>query len=152
MIFYVLFGYIWTIHLIEACGQFAIATIVAAWYWTPRQERSELSGWISLKRACLFTFLYHFGSLAFGAFVITIIYVIRFLLDRIAKELEAAEQRGTNQYVKYISKVFHIVFGIIEYLVRYLNGKVYIEIALYGHSFLGGVGRIAHIITNNPVR
>jgi solute carrier family 44 (choline transporter-like protein), member 2/4/5 len=138
--------------MLEACSQFAIASIVAAWYWTPRYERSSLSGWKSLKRALLFTFVYHFGSLAFGSFILAILYLIRFLLDRLSKELKAAEQRGTNEYVKYMSKVFHIVFGFIEYLVRYLNGKVYIEIALNGHSFMGAISRVAHIITSNPVR
>ena len=153
MIIYLIFGFLWTYHAIEAAGQFLLASSIASWYWTPPTARPLLSGWKTIKRSFSFVFFYHFGSIAFGSLVLAFVSIIRFLLDRISKELKRAEKSdNVPRFVIFISASFHCLFGLLEYVVKYINTKVYIEIALYGDSFVESIKRVSLLLASNPVR
>ena len=89
--YYMVFGTLWVNALLLAITIFVVAAACAVWYFSKspgvRLDSPVCSGfWMA--------FRYHFGSLAFGAFLMALIQFIQFIFEIFVKQLEA---NGANQ-------------------------------------------------------
>lgn len=76
-LYYFIFGTLWSSALIQAIGIFVIASSCCMWYFN-HGANSELESPVS--RSALMAFRYHFGSLAFGSFILALVQLLQMLL------------------------------------------------------------------------
>lgn len=76
-LYYFIFGTLWSSALIQAIGMFIIASSCCMWYYN-HGANSELESPVS--RSALMAFRFHFGSLAFGSFILAIVQLLQMLL------------------------------------------------------------------------
>ena len=72
-------------------------------------------------------FRYHTGSLAFGALIIAIIQIIRFILGYIQRQLK---KRKEARWAQIMLTIFQCCFWCLEKVLRYINRQAYIEVLL----------------------
>lgn len=85
MLWYYLFGGLWGNAFIQATTQFILGSTVCMWYFT-QGEGMELHRPIS--RSIYRAFRYHWGSLAFGAFILAVVQFIQIILEYIAEQMK----------------------------------------------------------------
>ncbi|KAH8119541.1 DUF580-domain-containing protein [Phellopilus nigrolimitatus] len=132
LIVYETFCYLWTSQVV---GNVALATLAGgpfgAWYYLgPRDDgqmpsRPTLS---SFARASTFSL----GSIAFGSLIVTILELIRIILNA-ARQNADANGQPIEAVLACCAECF---IGCVESMVEYFNKYAYIEIALYGKPYI----------------
>jgi choline transporter-like protein 2/4/5 len=119
---YHLFGLLWIGNYILALGECTLAGAFASWYWAYRKPKDvpffAVLG--SLGRA----FLFHSGSLAFGALIIAIIQMIRIILAYLQRKLKDK----TGRITKILFCILQCCFWLLEKFFKYVNRQAYIEV------------------------
>lgn len=109
------------------------------WYFS--DDRKNLHGTIGI--AFSWAFFFHFGTIAFGSFILALIWLIRILLESAKKK---AEEEGRNDFV--ISCVKCLV-ECIEGIVQYVTKHAYIETILRGTPFCPSTINAMKLIASN---
>ncbi|OQS06453.1 choline transporter [Thraustotheca clavata] len=132
MIAYHVFGFLWTNQIIQAISMTTIAGAVCRHYWSREHTAAEM-GRFPIASSLKNCFRYHFGSLAFGAFLIAVIQFIRMVLmyiDRQTKQLQ-----NSNLAVKVAIKIVACCLWCLEKCIKFISKNAYIMIAMKGRSF-----------------
>ncbi|KAI9986027.1 hypothetical protein PInf_024868 [Phytophthora infestans] len=132
LVAYHFFGFLWTAQLINAISMCTIAGAVSRYYWS-RNKSSEEMGRFPVLTSFKNCFRYHFGSLAFGSFIIAVVQFIRaalLYLDHQTKDLQQS-----NLVLKVVMKIVQCCLWCLEKCLRFLSKNAYILIAMKGHSF-----------------
>ncbi|CEG35527.1 choline transporter-like protein [Plasmopara halstedii] len=132
LVAYHFFGFLWTAQLINAISMCTIAGSVCRYYWS-RNKTSDEMGRFPVLTSFKNCFRYHFGSLAFGAFIIAVVQFIRAVLlyiDHQTKDLQES-----NLFLKVVMKIVQCCLWCLEKCLRFLSKNAYIFIAMKGHSF-----------------
>lgn len=72
------FAFFWVMELILALFQYAIIVGTCTWYFTSNQDTK---GTFSLGQGFMWGIRYNQGSLAFGAFILAVVWVIRIIFE-----------------------------------------------------------------------
>ncbi|CAI7988530.1 Choline transporter-like protein 2 [Geodia barretti] len=135
---YHLFGLLWIGKLHPGPGRGTLAGAFASWYGhTGKPKDVPLFAVLgSLGRA----FLFHSGSLAFGALIIAIIQMIRIILAYLQRKLKDK----TGRITKIIFCILQCCFWLLEKFFKYVNRQAYIETAVKDRivAFLLFLGKI----------
>ncbi|KIK67433.1 hypothetical protein GYMLUDRAFT_37557 [Collybiopsis luxurians FD-317 M1] len=133
LIFYATFSYLWTSQVV---GNVALATLAGgpygAWYYFGPKEAGEMPNHPTLSafgRASTLSL----GSIAFGSLIVTLLELLRMIL-RSAANLADQDGHPVQACLACCAACF---LGCIENAVEYFNRYAYIEIALYGKSYVG---------------
>lgn len=135
---------LWVIEFIIACQHMVIAGSVATWYFT--RNKDNVSSPITTSIGYLFN--YHLGSVALGSFIITVIQIIKAILNQIDKTLKESQ----NEVAQALYKVFSCLFSCLLEFLQYLTRNAYIEIAIYGENFCTSGQQAFKIISSNVLR
>ncbi|KAF8335887.1 plasma-membrane choline transporter-domain-containing protein [Cantharellus anzutake] len=134
LVFFETFSFLWTS---EVVSNVAVATLAGgpfgAWYYFGPQgaydggmpSHPTLS---SLGRACS----YSLGSIAFGSLIVTLLDILRLVLQTI-RNTANAEGHPVEACLAACAECF---VGCVEALVEYFNRYAYIQIALYGKPYM----------------
>ncbi|KAF9241572.1 plasma-membrane choline transporter-domain-containing protein [Melanogaster broomeanus] len=122
IIFYAVFSYLWTSQVI---GNVALATLAGGPYGCRLPKHPTLSAFGRASTLSL-------GSIAFGSLIVTILELIRLILNA-ARNNASAEGSPVEACLACCAELF---VSCIEGLVRYFNRYAYIEIALYGKPYI----------------
>lgn len=82
-LYYFIFGTLWSSALIQAIGIFTMASACCMWYYN-HGANSELDSPIT--RSLKMAFRYHFGSLAFGSFILALVQFLQMLVEVFKKQ------------------------------------------------------------------
>jgi len=80
-----------------------------------------------------FAYVYHCGSIAFGAFIIALVQFIKLIFLYLAQQAEKAS--GNNPAVKMIVACGACILNCIERICDYINVAAYCYMAVSGDSF-----------------
>ncbi|XP_055341152.1 choline transporter-like protein 2 isoform X2 [Paramacrobiotus metropolitanus] len=140
-----LFTMLWTIFFIGAASDMTLAGIFAIYYWTWDKSRLP-TGMIttSLWRTCRF----HLGSAAFGALLVTVIRIVRGLINSMHKNIKAFSGNQTGALLKCCL----CCLWCLEKFLRFINRNAYIVIAIYGKSFLFSAEEAYFLLMRNILR
>lgn len=132
LIFFETFSYIWTSQVI---GNVALATLAGGpygcWYYFGPRSAGQMPKHPTISafgRASTLSL----GSISFGSLIVTILEMIRLVLNAAANN---ASMEG-NPVEACLACCAACFIGFIESLVEYFNRYAYIEIALYGKSYI----------------
>lgn len=142
---YIFFSLLWNNAFNIALGQTIIAGAVAGWYFTKNAEKgSKAVIGPSVKRA----FVYHTGSLAFGAFILAVVQFIKWVMYYLKKQQEA----NKNECLAKVFACLQYLFWCFEKCVEFLNKNAYIQIALLGKWFCTSAWNAFVLILRNAGR
>ncbi|CAK9013067.1 unnamed protein product [Durusdinium trenchii] len=108
------FMLLWNNAFNIACGQFIVAGAAAAWFFTPNSEKGKKG---VVRQSLFWAFRYHFGSLAFGSFIIAVVEFIRYTLLYLQKQAEAQK----NRVMVCILRITRCCLWCLEKFIKFIN-------------------------------
>ncbi|XP_065809797.1 choline transporter-like protein 2 isoform X2 [Labrus bergylta] len=144
--FYNIFLFFWCANFVTALGQVTLSGAFASYYWAFKKPEDIPAYPIfsSLGRALR----YHTGSLAFGSLILSLVQVIRVLLEYLDQKLKGAQ----NKCAQFILKCMKCCFWCLEKCIKFLNRNAYIMIAIYGKSFCPSARDAFFLLMRNIIR
>ncbi|XP_076001400.1 choline transporter-like protein 2 isoform X1 [Genypterus blacodes] len=144
--FYNVFLFFWCANFVTALGQVTLAGAFASYYWAFKKpdDMPAFPIFASLGRALR----YHTGSLAFGSLILSLVQVIRVVLEYLDHKLKGAQ----NKFAKFMLKCMKCCFWCLEKCIKFLNRNAYIMIAIYGKSFCTSARDAFFLLMRNIIR
>ena len=134
LVYYLSFGLLWIVALVLACNFFVISCCVCSWYFT---STSDTRGKVEIFRSIGWTLRYNLGSLAFGSFILAVVWLIRIIFEYVAAKLKAAESDGNpmNFAIKCVVCCCRCCLACVNRFVKFLTENAYVQVALNCDSF-----------------
>uniref|UniRef100_A0A7N8Y5A6 Choline transporter-like protein 2 n=1 Tax=Mastacembelus armatus TaxID=205130 RepID=A0A7N8Y5A6_9TELE len=144
--FYNVFLFFWCANFVTALGQVTLAGAYASYYWAFKKPEDIPAYPIfsSLGRALR----YHTGSLAFGSLILSMVQVIRVILEYLDQKLKGAQ----NRFAKFLLSCLKCCFWCLEKCIKFLNRNAYIMIAIYGKNFCTSARDAFFLLMRNIIR
>jgi len=133
MVWYMIFGLIWTISFIISCNDYVIVVSAATWYFSKKSD-DGWEGHSDIWKGFQWAFKYNFGSIAFGSLVIALSAIIREIFEYIGEKLK--EKAGAeNCCLNCMISCCLCCVNCTDRFIRYLTENAYIYMALSGDGF-----------------
>uniref|UniRef100_A0A3Q3IGP9 Choline transporter-like protein n=1 Tax=Monopterus albus TaxID=43700 RepID=A0A3Q3IGP9_MONAL len=144
--FYNVFLFFWCANFVTALGQMTLAGAFASYYWAfvKPDDMPTCPLFSSLGRSLR----YHTGTLAFGSLILSIIQIIRVLLEYLDHKLKVAQ----NKFAKFLLCCLKCCFWCLEKFVKFLNRNAYIMVAIYGKNFCTSARDAFFLLMRNMIR
>ncbi|XP_063147303.1 choline transporter-like protein 4 [Candoia aspera] len=139
-------GFLWCVNFVIALGQCVLAGAFASYYWAFNKPQDIPA--CALASAFLRTLRYHIGSLAFGSLILTIVQLIRMILQYLDHKLKGSN----NAAARCILCCLKCCFWCLEKFIKFLNRNAYIMIAIYGKNFCTSAKNAFKLLMRNVLR
>ncbi|XP_035038626.1 choline transporter-like protein 4 isoform X1 [Hippoglossus stenolepis] len=139
-------AFLWCVNFVIALGQCTLAGAFASYYWAFSKPDD-----IPMFPVCggfIRSLRYHVGSLAFGALILTLVQVVRMLLEYIDHKTKGAQ----NPFARFILCCMKCCFWCLEKCIKFLNRNAYIMIAIYGKNFCVSAKNAFMLLLRNIIR
>ncbi|KAM9350010.1 choline transporter-like protein 5-A [Symphorus nematophorus] len=138
--------FLWLVNFSLALEQCTLAGAFASYYWARRKPKDipPCPLFSSFSRALR----YHTGSLAFGALILSVVQLIRIILEYLEQKLKGLD----NSLSRFIMTCMKCCFWCLDKLIRYLNRNAYIMVAIYGKNFCTSAREAFFLLMRNVVR
>jgi len=132
-VFFVLhaFGVLWAIEFIKACAWITMSGAVCYWYFF--KDDVENKEKFPLLNSCRRVFRYHLGSAAFGALIIAICQLIRYVLATVDYYTKDLQQQ--NFVYRLVIKCAQCAMWCLQKTIEFISYFGFIYIALEGMDF-----------------
>ena len=131
MIAFLCFAIIWFVFFLSASSNYVIMVTAATFYFTCKPVNGVMeNGSGEVSTGLRWAWVHNFGSLAFGSFIIAVIFTIRVIVYYLFKKLEKAS--GDNALIKCISCLVQCFLKCLQEIVEYINKAAYAFMALSG--------------------
>nr|XP_043908168.1 choline transporter-like protein 4 isoform X1 [Solea senegalensis] len=139
-------AFLWCVNFVIALGQCTLAGAFASYYWafTKPDDIPMCPVWGGFIRALR----YHVGSLAFGALILTLVQIVRIILEYIDHKTRAAQ----NPVARFILCCMKCCLWCLEKFIKFLNRNAYIMIAIYGKNFCVSAKNAFKLLMRNVIR
>jgi hypothetical protein len=144
-IWVMIFALLWGISFNFSQETFSIAAMSSSWYF----ERSDKSNVSSLTVIC-WSFTYHIGTLAFGSFLIAVLWLIQVILSYLYSKLKEIGAEDTA--AGFLVKCAGCFVACFERTLKFINKHAYIETALRNLDFCPAAAKCLEITTKNFLR
>ncbi|KAK1877757.1 Choline transporter-like protein 2 [Dissostichus eleginoides] len=144
--FYNVFLFFWCANFVTALGQMTLAGAFASHYWAFKKpdDVPAFPVFSSLGRSLR----YHTGTLAFGSLILSIVQIIRVLLEYLDHKLKGAH----NKCTKFLLCCLKCCFWCLEKCIKFLNRNAYIMTAIYGNNFCTSAKNAFFLLMRNMIR
>jgi Plasma-membrane choline transporter len=142
---YMLFCLFWTANFIVAVGDMILALAVAHYYFA--RDKSRIGSW-TVVTSTLQVILYHAGTCAFGALILSIVQVIRCIIAR----LQRAAKTTNNILARVILCCCQCIFCCMECCIKFMSKNAYIQTAIFSTSFCTSCRKAFFLISRNAAR
>jgi hypothetical protein len=146
LFYFHIFGFLWITNFIEAATVMIVAGAVGSWYWKRNKKLFDPKAFYVLRSTGRALF-YHFGTIAFGSFIVAVVQFIRILFEKFYSELKKAH--GDNKVWKGVAWAVRIFLFIFELIIKYINKHAYVQTALYGTHFIKSAINAFTLLTRN---
>lgn len=146
LLFYDLFGFLWTMGFFGAIGYTIIAFCTVFWYFSDLDDEKKHVPVFSLCKALRWTFIYHLGTLAFGSLLIAIIQFVRIIMVVIVKRCEAVKRSDAAQCILC---VVDCCLACFERIISIIARNAYIMMAIKSNSFFCAAKDAFNLIVDN---
>ncbi|CCG83274.1 Putative uncharacterized protein [Taphrina deformans PYCC 5710] len=93
------------------------------------------------------TVTYSFGSVAYGSLLVAVIQLIRQAVDMFTRyEAQSGDMMGA-----IFGCILQCFVGLLQWALQYFNKYVYVEVALYGKSYLNAARDTWHLIKQRGI-
>lgn len=147
VVIYFIFGLLWVNAFFIAMFQFTIAVAAATWYFS---YGTDHSGAKICKGIC-WGMGYHAGSLAFGSFLLALIWMIQLVFEYWRKKMESMNA-GENKCMKCMICCIRCCLDCLNRCIKFVTKNAYIQIALTSKSFCFAAIDAFFLILRNVMR
>uniref|UniRef100_A0A674NNW4 Choline transporter-like protein n=1 Tax=Takifugu rubripes TaxID=31033 RepID=A0A674NNW4_TAKRU len=139
-------AFLWCANFVIALGQCTLAGAFSSYYWafTKPDDIPTFPVCSSFIRSLR----YHVGSLAFGALILTLVQIVRIILEYIDHKTKSAQ----NPCARFLLCCLKCCFWCLEKFIKFLNRNAYIMIAVYGKNFCVSAKNAFMLLMRNIVR
>lgn len=126
-----LFGVLWVVEFIKACAWITMSGAVCYWYFF-KDDKDKYETY-PLLSSCRRVMRYHLGSAAFGALIIAICQLVRYMLatlDWYTKDLQ-----DSNLVFKMAIKCSQCAMWCLQKTIEFVSYFGFVYIALEGKNF-----------------
>uniref|UniRef100_A0A8D3BTR8 Choline transporter-like protein n=1 Tax=Scophthalmus maximus TaxID=52904 RepID=A0A8D3BTR8_SCOMX len=138
-------AFLWCANFIIALGQCTLAGAFASYYWA--FSKPDDIPFFPVCGGFMRSLRYHVGSLAFGALILTLVQLVRIILEYIDHKT-----RGENPVARFILCCMKCCFWCLEKCIKFLNRNAYIMIAIYGKNFCVSAKNAFMLLMRNVIR
>uniref|UniRef100_A0A8D0AIY4 Choline transporter-like protein n=1 Tax=Sander lucioperca TaxID=283035 RepID=A0A8D0AIY4_SANLU len=138
-------GLVWITEFILACQQMTVAGAVVTYYFTRDKNRLPVTPILS---SVLRLVRYHLGTVAKGAFIITLVKIPRLILMYLHNQLKGKE----NACARCLLKTCICCLWCLEKCLNYLNQNAYAATAINSTSFCTSARDAFVILVENALR
>lgn len=142
----------WLVAWIIAIQIFITGATVCMWYFggagSDEGDESNKGG------VCLsmgWAFRYHLGSLAFGAFLVAVITMIRVIFEYLVYQYEKVNNKE-NPIMKCFFCYIRCILKCLDACIKFINKNAYIQVALHNSSFCEGAKESFYLMARNSAR
>jgi len=147
MVLYYVFGALWIDEVFTAMGQFVVSYSVVLYYFSGYNEKNQKNApTFPLWRGYGNGFMYHTGTIAFGAAIIAVVRLIRLILSYVAKQADATG----NAACGCVAKVCVCLISCFESCLKFLNKTAYMDVAMKSTSFCTAAKNAMKMLLWNP--
>uniref|UniRef100_UPI0037E823EC choline transporter-like protein 4 n=1 Tax=Semicossyphus pulcher TaxID=241346 RepID=UPI0037E823EC len=139
-------AFLWCVNFVIALGQCTLAGAFASYYWAFNKPGDIPM--FPLSASFLRALRYHVGSLAFGALILTLVQIVRIILEYIDHKTRSAQ----NPVARFILCCLKCCFWCLEKFIKFLNRNAYIMIAVYGKNFCVSAKNAFKLLMRNIIR
>ncbi|AWP21389.1 putative choline transporter-like protein 4 [Scophthalmus maximus] len=139
-------AFLWCANFIIALGQCTLAGAFASYYWA--FSKPDDIPFFPVCGGFMRSLRYHVGSLAFGALILTLVQLVRIILEYIDHKTRAAQ----NPVARFILCCMKCCFWCLEKCIKFLNRNAYIMIAIYGKNFCVSAKNAFMLLMRNVIR
>uniref|UniRef100_A0A3P8WKZ6 Choline transporter-like protein n=1 Tax=Cynoglossus semilaevis TaxID=244447 RepID=A0A3P8WKZ6_CYNSE len=144
--FYNVFLFFWCANFVIGLGQMALAGAFASYYWAfvKPDDMPSFPVFSGLGRALR----YHTGTLAFGSLILSLVQIIRVLLEYLDHKLKGAH----NKCTRFLLCCLKCCFWCLEKFIKFLNRNAYIMVAIHGKNFCSSAKDAFFLLMRNMIR
>ncbi|KAM8883156.1 choline transporter-like protein 4 [Synchiropus picturatus] len=139
-------AFLWCVNFVIALGQCTLAGAFASYYWA--FTKPDDIPMFPLSASFIRTLRYHVGSLAFGSLILTLVQIVRILLEYIDHKTRGAQ----NPVARFILCCMKCCFWCLEKFIKFLNRNAYIMVAIYGKNFCVSARNAFMLLMRNVIR
>jgi choline transporter-like protein 2/4/5 len=122
------------------------------WYFGGHgSDTGEESAKAGVCIATCWAFRYHLGSLAWGAFLVAVITMIRVIFEYIVYQYEKAGMKD-NIIFKCVACYIRCILKCLDMCIKFINKNAYIQVALHNRSFCEGARESFYLMARNAAR
>jgi len=149
---FMMFGMFWIVAWLIAIQIFVVAAVVCMWYFGGHgSDTGEESSKAGVCMATGWAFRYHLGSLAWGAFLVAVITMIRVIFEYIVYQYEKMGMKD-NIVFKCITCYVRCILKCLDMCIKFINKNAYIQVALHNKSFCEGAKDSFWLMARNAAR
>ncbi|GIX76664.1 choline transporter-like 1 [Caerostris darwini] len=145
MWWYHLIALIWTSEFILGCQQMVIAGSVATWYFSKNRDNVSKP----ILKSMWNLIVYHLGSVALGAFLITLFKIPRIILTYMTNYMKKHQEW---KCVAWCLKCCTCCLWCMEKCIRYLNHNAYTIVAIQSVGFCTAAREAFDILVSNALQ
>lgn len=143
------FGLFWNIAFLLTLSNFIINGAVCFWYHNHSDKMNHpitTTLWWALR--------YHLGTIAFGSFILAVVWVLRALAEYLDRKRKKHKKYGgeDNLTAKFILCCIKCVLVICEKLIEFINRHSYTETILRSTNFCTSAKHAMTLVHNNILR
>lgn len=139
-------AFLWCVNFVIALGHCTLAGAFASYYWAFSKPADIPT--FPLTQSFMRALRYHVGSLAFGALILTLVQIVRIILEYLDHKFKAAQ----NPCARFLMCCLKCCFWCLEKFIKFINRNAYIMIAIYGKNFCVSAKNAFFLLMRNIVR
>ena len=146
------FGFLWLICFLIACNEFVVIVSAITWYYSDKTipDDDGIPGDSDVRYGFWWSIRYHMGSLAFGSFLMALVWTIRAIFEYIGEKMIDAS--GNNGCTRCLISCIRCCLDCFDRFIRYINRNAYIYMALSGESFCSSALNSFILILKNSAK
>lgn len=135
-----------------SCNEFVIVVSAATWYFSNKQVHDDdgIAGEAQVWKGFVWIPLYHFGSLALGSLLISVIWVIRGAFEYVARNTQDAV--AENVLTGCLLSSIRCCLDCFDRFMRYLTKNAYIYLAITSEGFCSSALNSFLLLLKNSVK
>lgn len=146
------FSLFWNVAFINYIGVFIIGCSCSIWYFN-RNDDGEAYHKNPILTSMWWAFRYHLGSIAFGAFILAVIWIIQVILAYITKQVNDAKAKGVeSRVVDCFLKCMMYCVACFERAIKFLSKLGFIQVAISSRNFCVSCIKAGSLLLTNPMK
>ena len=147
-----LFAVLWILAFILSLGKFVIGASCSIWYFNQTASGETAAGGSNpVSKAYYWAFRYHLGSIAFGSFLLAVVWAVRLAFEYVYHQINNNEMVSKNFFVMWGLKMVRCCLACFERIVRFINKQAFIQIGLTGKYFCAAAKDAFCVIISHPI-
>merc|ERR1711976_282151 len=146
-----LFFGLWLVAFMVSFNVFWISSSAVIWFF--QQGEGQEEGSKSRKNPCCtgwcWAAWYHMGSIAFGSFILAVIWAIQIIMAYIDRKMKDAQAK--NKCIELVFKYVHCCLACFEKCIQFLNKQAYIQVALTNKNFCSSAWKAFTVVLSHMV-